>query len=85
MKGLTDEEINEVSDFIKRLYKYNYILKYNGKGIGKFMGKPDKETIAEHLFWLEDDSLNNMTVRELKEYIESGKYILEKIANSDNK
>lgn len=48
-----EEHINEISDFIKRVCKHNYILKYNGKGIGKFMNKPDKETIAEHLFWLE--------------------------------
>lgn len=80
----SNEEINEISDFLKRVCKHRYILKYNGEGIGKFVNKPDKETIAEHLFWIEDDSLNNMTIKELKEFIESGKYTLEKIVHNDN-
>lgn len=81
---LTDKEIKEILDMLDEVDRPNYILKYNGEEVTKFIDKPSKKSITEHLLWVEDESLNNMTIKELKEFVENEKYTLEKIKYNDN-
>lgn len=73
---LSEKEIKELLDTIDEIYKCNYRLEHNGKTVTEFINKPSDKVIAECLLWVDDDDLNNMTVREFKDYVMNKNYTL---------